>query len=162
MVPSIFAAKSVDTVEENNFDQDRAVEFQEWLSLVTLESPRIRADDSIDPHLSRYQIPTEPGARTSRLIRVRWHGFINVKWTMGLWVQCLRMVRNSTFDGWFAVNLYAFSTEPLDAGKVAAIVRIGPRPESQPTEQEETTEQRNSGALARDSYVVYEAIASQS
>ncbi len=89
VVPPMFAAVSDAKSSENHFDQDHAAELQEWLSLVALESPRVRADDSIDSHLSRYQVPNEAGTYASSLVRVRWHGFVTAKWAMGLWIQCL-------------------------------------------------------------------------
>ncbi|KAI9696582.1 MAG: hypothetical protein M1836_005601 [Candelina mexicana] len=157
-VPSILFGDSEATSQEHHFNQDHAVELQEWLSLVALDSPRIRTDDSIDPYLSRYQIPIEPKAQNSRLVCVRWHGFITANWTMGLWVQCLRTVRNVANNGWFAIQLHAFSMEPLDAGRVSTLVRVGRGLESQPLAQDETLEQGNNHAPSRDNYVVYETV----
>ncbi len=72
-----------------------------------------------------------------------------------------RTVRNTAKDGWFAMQLYAFSIEPLDAGKVGTMVRVGPALEPQPPEQEDTSKQEDDHAAARDRYLVFETEVNQ-
>jgi len=74
-------------------------EFEEWstetyeyLSLVSLQCPRILAGDSINPFLSRYQVPggetEEHGeeAKLTNMILLRWRGFIPATWIRSLFV----------------------------------------------------------------------------
>jgi ribonucleases P/MRP protein subunit RPP40 len=60
------------------YGQDDALSLLEWLHLVNLESPRLHAQDSIDPFLSKYEVPTfnEKGTITKDIVRVRWRGLI--------------------------------------------------------------------------------------
>ena len=60
--------------------EDWAVEVDEWLSLISLQSPRIEQGDSIDPYLCRYPKPDADGATTARLVCLRWSGFIPGQW----------------------------------------------------------------------------------
>jgi ribonuclease P/MRP protein subunit RPP40 len=49
----------------------------EWLHLISLGSPRIKASDNVDPFLSRYEVPDLGcGLETMDMVRVRWRGFI--------------------------------------------------------------------------------------
>ncbi|KAE8452386.1 hypothetical protein EG329_001086 [Mollisiaceae sp. DMI_Dod_QoI] len=65
--------------------EDYAVELHEWLSLLLLDSPRILADDKIDPYLSRYVPPGDPSDRC-KMVKVRWRGFISALWARDAWI----------------------------------------------------------------------------
>lgn len=77
----------------NDF-QEWALEALEWLGLVSLDSPRVRASDGIDPYLSRYRVPghdeqtrtTAPTA-TKDLMSIIWQGFMPGSWVCDLLVQ---------------------------------------------------------------------------
>lgn len=60
--------------------EDRAVEMDEWLNLVMLQSPRIRQNDHIDPYLCRYAKPSERSSEVGSLVCLRWSGFIPSTW----------------------------------------------------------------------------------
>lgn len=64
--------------------QDDCGSLSEWLSMVSLESPRVSAEDDIDPYLSRYAIPDGDNAKPSNLVSFKWHGFAPSKWVMQL------------------------------------------------------------------------------
>lgn len=61
----------------------------EWLSLVGLDSPRLSADDAIDSYLSRYQVPDAEDAKPTKLISLRWHGFVSSQWITQLIILLL-------------------------------------------------------------------------
>jgi len=61
------------------YDPEDALALQEYLALLSLGSPRVAASDSVDPHLSRYEVPSFNGVAeitTKDIVRVRWRGFI--------------------------------------------------------------------------------------
>ena len=66
--------------------EDWALETYEWLSLVALESPRILSEDTIDPFLSRYQIPQNDSGKALNMVTVTWNGFIPALWIMQFFI----------------------------------------------------------------------------
>ena len=70
--------------------EDWALETYEWLSLVALESPRILSGDTIDPFLSRYQIPQNDSGKTLNMATLTWTGFIPALWIMHLFIYLSR------------------------------------------------------------------------
>lgn len=59
------------------YEEDEAMSLLEWFDLARLESPRIKADDDIDPYLSRYEVPDFGAERVTRdVVCVRWKGFM--------------------------------------------------------------------------------------
>ncbi|KUI63498.1 Ribonuclease P protein subunit p40 [Cytospora mali] len=86
---------------------DFASEIYEWLSLVRLQSPRVSSTDNIDPYLSRYQIPGEPGQQTtSGLCTVTWDGFIPPSFARQLLVDTILALPSRA---WFSVTVSSFS-----------------------------------------------------
>jgi ribonuclease P/MRP protein subunit RPP40 len=64
--------------------QDDCGSLSEWLAMVALDSPRVSADDSVDPYLSRYTVPDVDRAKPSNLVSLRWHGLAPSRWVMQL------------------------------------------------------------------------------
>lgn len=59
--------------------EEAATDLYEWLSLIRLQSPRIAADDVVDPYLSRYRAP--PGeAGQARVCTLSWQGLFAASW----------------------------------------------------------------------------------
>ncbi|WEW61568.1 ribonuclease P subunit [Emydomyces testavorans] len=85
---------------------------QEWLALVRLEAPRIRADDSIDPYLSRYTVPDREHCTSSNLVKLTWTGLIPSKWITQLFIATLRGTAHST--AWFAIASSALGKEAVE------------------------------------------------
>lgn len=69
--------------------QETCGSISEWLALVQLSSPRVSADDHVDPYLSRYAVPGSDKASTIDLISLKWHGFISSSWTTQLFAALL-------------------------------------------------------------------------
>lgn len=86
-VPNLSPPLSLDS--DDDFE-DWALEISEWLSLVALESPRILSEDSIDPFLSRYQIPDDDSGKASNMLTLTWAGFIPATWIRYLLVYLSR------------------------------------------------------------------------
>ncbi|PVI08445.1 hypothetical protein DM02DRAFT_548743 [Periconia macrospinosa] len=61
------------------YDREDTLDLYEYLQMLSLASPRVSAHDSVDPHLSRYEVPTLVSAkpRTRNMVRVRWQGLIS-------------------------------------------------------------------------------------
>lgn len=56
----------------------------EWLAMVALASPRVSAEDSVDPYLSRYEVPNVEQAQPSSLVNLKWQALIPSQWIMQL------------------------------------------------------------------------------
>ncbi|KAI9825478.1 MAG: hypothetical protein M1826_006974 [Phylliscum demangeonii] len=79
--------------------EEWAIATHEWLSLISLGSPRVHAHDSIDPYLSRYAVPLpspttdDDGDRRppppQTLTRVQWRGLFPASWIVHLCIQTL-------------------------------------------------------------------------
>lgn len=69
--------------------QDKCGSLSEWLAMISIESPRVSADDDVDPYLSRYSVPDVDNAKPSELVSLKWHGFASSKWIMQLLFQLL-------------------------------------------------------------------------
>jgi ribonuclease P/MRP protein subunit RPP40 len=84
--------------------EDFAVETHEWLSMISLDSPRICPEDKIDPFLSRYAPPGDP-SNTSKLVKIVWRGFLAPTWAHIAFVEALLAVPR---DAWFALCVVGF------------------------------------------------------
>jgi ribonuclease P/MRP protein subunit RPP40 len=72
LVPKLAAADLTEL-----YDQEESLNLLEYLHLLSLDSPRVKANDNINPHLSRYEVPDSgSGIATRTLACVRWNGFI--------------------------------------------------------------------------------------
>ena len=70
--------------------EDWALEMYEWLSLAALKSPRIVVNDTIDPFLSRYQVPDSDSEKVSIMVALTWTGLIPASWIMQLFIYLSR------------------------------------------------------------------------
>jgi ribonucleases P/MRP protein subunit RPP40 len=65
------------------------LELSEWLALVSIQSRRISSSDSVDPYISRYQVPQRKEATAESVITVKWHGFLSPLWILQLFISLL-------------------------------------------------------------------------
>lgn len=73
---------------EDDLFKEWALETQQWLDLVSLQSPQVLQNDQTDPYLSRYQVREGPaGPITQDIITVTWQGFISSSWVRSLLVH---------------------------------------------------------------------------
>jgi ribonucleases P/MRP protein subunit RPP40 len=104
--------------------EDYAVELQEWLALILLESPRISPDDKIDPFLSRYAPPGDSHTNT-KLVKLTWQGFLSPTWAHKTFVKILL----ATFrDAWFAYCVGGFGEGISGESKNCTILRLPDTP----------------------------------
>ncbi|KAK4962220.1 hypothetical protein LTR28_004640 [Elasticomyces elasticus] len=114
-------------------DEATATDLAEWLGLALLASPRIAADDKIDPYLSRYALPdliggddenkptANPQHTVEHLIRLTWHGFATAPFLASLFTTA---VKASVGEAWFALSVSGFRDEAylvLKTGRTAMV-----------------------------------------
>lgn len=59
------------------YNEEDAMALLEYIDMVELESPRIKEEDNIDPHLCRYEVPDfGSGTTLMNLVVAKWTGFI--------------------------------------------------------------------------------------
>ena len=100
--------------------EDFAVEMHEWLSLVSLGSPRIDPNDRIDPVLSRYLSPGEL-TKSSKLVKITWQGFQSASWVHKSFAQ---VVLSSPNDSWFAFTVCGFGEGCSGRSKDCTILKL--------------------------------------
>ena len=104
--------------------EDAAVELYEWFSLVRLGSPRILADDIVNPYLSKYTHP-ESGGESISVVKMSWKGFIAGSWLRELLVKLLT---STPSQSWFYLSSSTFSTT-IDGSSDEVVIL---RPERDP------------------------------
>lgn len=97
----------------------QATELYEWLSLIRLQSPRVQADDDIDPYLSRYQAP-EGSTGKANVCKVSWQGFISPDKARKILAE---VIRTSPSKSWFSFTAAAFSTSASSSSDEVTILR---------------------------------------
>lgn len=88
LTPAFHATSLTRTGLEDGL-QDDCGSLSEWLAMVSLDSPRVSADDTVDPYLCRYAVPDVDSAKPSNLVSLKWHGFAPCKWVMQLFFVLL-------------------------------------------------------------------------
>ena len=104
--------------------EDFAVEIHEWLSLISLESPRINPDDHIDSFLSRYASPGE-SKTSSDLVKISWRGFLSPSWAHKMFVHMLLIVPR---DAWFVYTAGGFGEVWSGGGRDCTILKVPDAP----------------------------------
>lgn len=106
-------------------DEIAATELFEWISLVLLDSPRVREGDGVDPYLCRYSVPdlgvqvavTETGGQddtasamaVTDLVRVRWHGFMSAAFVSNVFTAAVKATSGPSEETWFALRAQSFN-----------------------------------------------------
>jgi ribonuclease P/MRP protein subunit RPP40 len=97
-----------------------ATETHEWLSLVSLNSPRIDPEDRIDSILSRY-IPPGESLTSSQLVKITWGGFISPSWAHKTFIQTLLA---SPKNSWFSYSACGFGNGSSQHSKDCTILKL--------------------------------------
>ncbi|QSS49267.1 hypothetical protein I7I53_09581 [Histoplasma capsulatum var. duboisii H88] len=115
-VPPLFLS-GLETGTGLEFLHETCDEIQEWLGLVFLNSPRVHANDTIDPYLSRYAPPNQDECRPVDLVRISWEGLLPSAWITQLFAFTLRKFTFglSKTDGWFALTSLALGREAVES-----------------------------------------------
>lgn len=100
--------------------EDFAVEIHEWLSLISLRSPRVNADDQIDPFLSRYVSPGE-STTVSNLVRVTWRGFFPPSLAHQMLVHAFLVIPKKS---WFVFSVAGFGESWAGGSRDSTILKV--------------------------------------
>ncbi|KAI9773204.1 MAG: hypothetical protein M1839_002212 [Geoglossum umbratile] len=92
---------------------DYALNLQEWLALVSIESPRITVEDKIDPFLSRYDVEQDLVLPEAKIVRVKWKGMLPAHWIAQLFAICINSSKCAEPMAWFALTVYGFRNSPV-------------------------------------------------
>ncbi|ESZ97010.1 ribonuclease P 40kDa subunit [Sclerotinia borealis F-4128] len=117
---SAFKPAAENNSNDNGDLQAFAVEIHEWLSLVSLESPRINSTDNIDRFLSRYD-PPEGSETAEELVKVTWIGFISPFWAHSTFIQTLLA---SPKNSWFSYYVGGFTESWNGESKSCTILKL--------------------------------------
>ena len=118
-LPPLSPTIGTDLLYDGNFE-DFAVETHEWLSLISLGSPRINPEDKIDPFLSRYVTPGESNL-TANLVKVIWPGFLTPIWVHKLFIG---ISLAASRDVWFAYSIVGFGEGWSGNSKDCTILKL--------------------------------------
>ncbi|KFY54329.1 hypothetical protein V497_07822 [Pseudogymnoascus sp. VKM F-4516 (FW-969)] len=105
-MPNVSPPSSLGGDEGDDFGEF-AADLYEWLSLISLESPRVDVNDNIDPFLSRYTPPSsdKPDGENQALVKVTWKGFMPSSWAHKTFVSA---VLAATTKSWFSFSVSGF------------------------------------------------------
>ncbi|KAB8291280.1 hypothetical protein EYC80_009966 [Monilinia laxa] len=117
--PAFKPATESDSNDDGYF-QDFAIEIHEWLSLISLGSPRINSTDNVDRFLSRYD-PPEGSNIAEELVKVTWTGFISTSWAHNTFVQALLAAPKTS---WFSYYVGGFSESWNGESKSCTILKL--------------------------------------
>ena len=96
-----------------------ATDLYEWLSLIRLDSPRIRTCDSIDVYLSRYEAPGVANVN-AQLCIVSWEGLIASTWLQQL---AMSVVSELPQQGWLSISATELSGSLSGASREVTLLR---------------------------------------
>ncbi|KAH0544957.1 hypothetical protein FGG08_000883 [Glutinoglossum americanum] len=93
---------------------DYALNLQEWLSLVSIESPRIEVEDNIDPFFSRYDLELDVTTPEAKIIKMKWKGMLPAHWIAQLFTVCIKNSSKCAEPmAWFALSVHGFRNSPV-------------------------------------------------
>ena len=107
---------------EDDFS-DFSVEMYEWLSMISLGSPRVDLNDRIDPFLSRYAPPAagEQDIGVTGLVKISWKGFASSSWAHKIFVQALLAAKPGM---WFSLAVLGFDESIRTGGEDCTILKL--------------------------------------
>ncbi|KAL1988258.1 hypothetical protein VTN96DRAFT_233 [Rasamsonia emersonii] len=116
LVPPL-SADQITALETEEDIRDYCNDISEWLALVSLDSPRVSANDNIDPYLSRYAVPQQDLAKSSATVSLKWHGLIPSQWIIHLFISILRerILREPHPNAWFALSCSALGRDAVES-----------------------------------------------
>ncbi|EGD99665.1 hypothetical protein TESG_07006 [Trichophyton tonsurans CBS 112818] len=132
-------------------------ELQEWLGLASLGSDRILASDSIDPYLSRYQVPQKEECKTTDLVKITWRGLIPSSWVMMLLLSVLRKCGSKSMSAghWFGLLVSAMGKDAVDGKDGYSVVAL---PFGDAKREEENIDSQDEEPSPRRKYICWEYV----
>ncbi|KAK4226670.1 ribonuclease P 40kDa subunit-domain-containing protein [Podospora fimiseda] len=117
-VPGLAPPITTDPSAKDDFEYF-TTDLYEWLSLVRMQSPRILANDQIDPYLSRYQVPE--GSQNAKLCKVSWQGFFSSSWSHKTLMDMITVLPPKT---WFSFSTSTFPKGLAGDNSECTVLRI--------------------------------------
>jgi len=96
--------------KEINVDSAFEEQLLEWIGLVLLGSPRVSANDEVDPYLCRYDLPGMQEAKemgdmaVQTLHHLRWKGLVPSSFVLRMFLEIKKILKKE----WFALNASTF------------------------------------------------------
>ena len=100
--------------------EDFAIDIQEWLSLVSIGSPRIDVDDKIDSFLCRYT-PPDDTIKMATLAKITWRGFMSSSWIHKVFATALK--ETAVCSAWFVFNICSFSGDWPEKSRASTVLK---------------------------------------
>ncbi|KAI1133156.1 ribonuclease P 40kDa subunit [Nemania abortiva] len=120
-IPSLGVPSAVLADQTRQELDEYATEVYEWLSLIRLDSPRVKLGDSIDPYLSSYAIPGDSSESSEgRLCKISWQGFIPPKWAANTLAE---LIKTLPPKAWFSFSATPFSRVAMGNGADCTVMR---------------------------------------
>jgi ribonuclease P/MRP protein subunit RPP40 len=118
-----FNPPSGDSSDGEDAFAEYAADLYEWLSLISLESPRVDVNDTIDPFLARYRppAPDDPKQDTQVLVKVVWEGFFSGAWAHHAFVQAVLQAKTKS---WFSYAAFGFRGSPPADSRDCTVLKI--------------------------------------
>ena len=111
-------------------DYTYVADVEEWISLVAMQSPRVQANDSVDPYLCRYAIPdcditTMDGQPVNirDLVLLRWHGFLPSHFVIRVLLAARKV--SSKQHQWATLTVHGFHDKTLTGMKLSDTIEDG-------------------------------------
>ncbi|MCJ1329246.1 hypothetical protein MMC10_005925 [Thelotrema lepadinum] len=137
---------STSTQPPTQYTRDEsALDILEFLGLLTLSSPRIEADDDVDPYLCRSSTLDQESATSQDIVILRWRGFISESWVRGVFALCWANLVDEE-EAWFALSAVAFRTEAVE-GRDGFVVLMPPRGSSTAIGEDERSGEEGGGEM---------------
>ncbi|KAJ5730000.1 uncharacterized protein N7483_004508 [Penicillium malachiteum] len=110
LVPPLLGLVSKDMPEVDL--QEACGSVSEWIALAQMRSPRLSAEDEVDPYLCRYSIPRSEKSNSDDLVSLKWHGLISPQWTISLFSAMLSQVGKC--NSWFIISAAALGKQAVE------------------------------------------------
>lgn len=99
--------------------EDTVTEYYEWLSLIRLGSARVEPHDTVDPYLSRYEVPGDSPTE-AQVCKLSWQGFMSASWLRNLLAD---IIVTCPSDQWFSLSATCISQTVSGCGNDMTILR---------------------------------------
>jgi len=121
-IPEFQPPLAYDLTERDTFS-DFSVTLYEWLSLISLESPRLDVNDNNDTFLSRYTPPSsnQLDSQAKQVIRITWEGFFPASWVYDTFVK---IMRTTSSKEWFSFGASGFGNDVGSSGRDFKILKL--------------------------------------
>ncbi|KAJ5138635.1 Ribonuclease P Rpp40 [Penicillium bovifimosum] len=128
--------------------QEYCGSLSEWIAMVQMNSPRVSADDNIDPYLSRYAVPDADESRALDLVKLKWHGLISSQWVMQLFLNLLQNTKTSN-SSWFVLAAAALGKEAVEGRDGFTVMAIPTSTSSEQSQEDGQAAEDKTGSSDR-------------